>query len=164
MDHFRLEPLAIQPAADAPYRQVAIVINGAPLLELVRVVEQPLLAAERKAAIAAGPCEGEVAPPASYMYPTVAVITRGAGEFFGTIESMFGLEPGDPQRGKTCVLGCDCGDPGCWPLLVRISRSASVIAWSAFSQFHRNWVYDLGPYQFDADAYEQELQRIRGAV
>lgn len=164
MDHFRLEPASAR--ADAgECRQVAIVINGVPLLELVRAVELPLLAAEREIAIAAGASEGEAAPPpASYMYPTVGLITRDAEEFFGPIASMFRLEPDDPHHGKTCVLGCDCGDPGCWPLVVRITRKASLIGWSEFSQFHREWGYGLGPYEFNAGAYDQEFQRISAAV
>ena len=38
--------------------------------------------------------------------------------------------------GKTQILGCNCGEPGCWPLLVKIMVNDEIIVWSEFTQPH----------------------------
>ena len=63
------------------------------------------------------------------------------------------------------VLGCECGEPGCWPLVCRISATDRIVRWSDFEQPHRNgsgapvaWTYDgLGPFEFDRAEYDAAL-------
>lgn len=50
---------------------------------------------------------------------------------------------------KTVLLGCECGEPGCWPLMARVEVGAEQVAWSDFEQPHRrdNWAYaGFGPF------------------
>lgn len=93
------------------------------------------------------------------MYPTLLCFEKESVSFFGLIET-FQLTPTDAEFGKVCVLGCDCGIASCWPFLVRIETEDSVVRWSDFAQFHRDWDYDLGPFCFSRDAYEAELRRF----
>ena len=69
----------------------------------------------------------------------------------------FVIPEDDPRRQKATVLGCTCGVSECWFLLVRISLEKSIVRWSEFEQFHRDWQYDL-EFVFDRSAYEAQLQ------
>lgn len=40
-------------------------------------------------------------------------------------------------QSRTQILGCACGEPGCWPLVCRIEANASTVEWSDFQQRHR---------------------------
>ncbi len=42
---------------------------------------------------------------------------------------------------------------------VRITLNKSTVIWSEFSQFHRDWKLDLGPFTFDRKQYEAELSK-----
>ena len=35
------------------------------------------------------------------------------------------------------VLGCDCGEWGCWPLMAYIDSDQELVRWSRFNQPHR---------------------------
>lgn len=69
--------------------------------------------------------------------------------------------------GKAAVLECECGCPGCWPFLVKITVEEDIVMWSDFEQPHRgpesaggHWKYDkFGPFIFDRKQYESELFR-----
>jgi predicted RNA binding protein YcfA (HicA-like mRNA interferase family) len=67
------------------------------------------------------------------------------------------------RRGKIAVLGCMCGDVGCWPLLVSIEPLEDRVVWRGFEQPHRSrWRHDgLGPFVFDRARYTAELERPR---
>jgi hypothetical protein len=68
-------------------------------------------------------------------------------------------------NGKTQVLGCNCGESGCWPLLVKITVNDETIVWSDFEQPHRSedsaggyWDYsNLKQLEFDKKDYEEQL-------
>jgi hypothetical protein len=62
--------------------------------------------------------------------------------------------------GKTVLLGCVCGDPGCWPLMARVEVGASEVRWSDFEQPHRDsWSHEgLGPFVFDREQYAAALE------
>lgn len=70
------------------------------------------------------------------------------------------------------LLECDCGCPGCWPFLVRITLTEDEIIWSDFEQPHRGvnstvgeWTYDnLKPFVFNRNQYEEELKRVSDKV
>lgn len=61
------------------------------------------------------------------------------------------------------MLGCECGEVGCWPLSVSVTRLEDGYQWSGFNQPHRaERNYDsFGPFLFDKDQYEAA---VRGAV
>jgi hypothetical protein len=64
------------------------------------------------------------------------------------------------------VLGCECGEWGCWPLLARISVCDGAVAWDGFAQPHRP-VRDysgLGPFRFTRDQYEDALADLSLAL
>lgn len=60
-------------------------------------------------------------------------------------------------RGVVALLGCDCGEVGCWPLEARIVRSDNLVTWRGFTQpFRQNRDYDsFGPFVFDRAQYER---------
>jgi hypothetical protein len=60
--------------------------------------------------------------------------------------------------GDSCVLGCTCGDTGCWPLTARITIRGRHVLWSDFRTGHRPWdLADLGPFRFNRPAYDRAL-------
>lgn len=68
------------------------------------------------------------------------------------------------------VLDCTCGCQGCWPLSLKIKEKNDVIVWSDFENVYRtnltnpdhNWDYSkLGPFTFDKEQYETEMQKLR---
>jgi hypothetical protein len=60
--------------------------------------------------------------------------------------------------GDTCLLGCRCGDTGCWPLTARVEIGPAIVRWHGFRTGHRDWdLSGLGPFVFERRAYEQAL-------
>lgn len=96
--------------------------------------------------------------------------TRGyqpAGEYDGLVPEHFnfgdlsryylGTEANQwPKPGEAWLLGCQCGEVGCWPLAVRITVDSSTVTWSNFAQPRRSdWDYAaFGPFKFDRRQYE----------
>lgn len=69
-------------------------------------------------------------------------------------------------HGKTVLLGCDCGEPGCWPLMARVEASSTEVRWGDFEQPHRRgrWSHHaLGPIVFDRGLYEKTLAEAEEA-
>ncbi|WP_405062594.1 hypothetical protein OG474_13395 [Kribbella sp. NBC_01505] len=66
--------------------------------------------------------------------------------------------PGTPYA----LLGCDCGDMGCWPLAAQIHADADTVTWDSFRQPHRpEWDYSgFGPFTFDRAQYDEALQLL----
>jgi hypothetical protein len=63
--------------------------------------------------------------------------------------------------GDTVLLGCVCGDPGCWPLTARVTVSESTVTWSGFRTGHRDWdLSTVGPFTFERPAYEAALAKV----
>jgi hypothetical protein len=68
----------------------------------------------------------------------------------------------DSTEGEIAVLGCVCGEPGCWPFRVEIALRDDVVVWSGFEQPHRAWRYDeLRPFVFDRTQYLSALNQKR---
>ena len=61
----------------------------------------------------------------------------------------------DLLSGQIFVLGCECGEVGCWPLVCRITEVAGYVVWDRFSQPHRpeRDYSKLGPFRFEAAQY-----------
>jgi len=151
------------------YAPREIWINEQPLLDILRPIEAVYVAAEVADRIGDGESEGDLQglTAASYMYPTAGMLGAPpprVGEFFGLVDATFGLDAADPAVGKTWVLDCECGNAGCWPWLARIVVETSVVTWSEFAHYHRDWSYNIGPFRFDRAAYEAEFAQYRQRV
>lgn len=74
-------------------------------------------------------------------------------------------EPRPPGAIATALLGCECGEWGCWPLLADVHAGPDEVVWSDFRQPHREapdrqWTYDgLGPFRFGRPGYEAALNQ-----
>jgi hypothetical protein len=130
------------------------VVDGRSFKNLLAEIEGPFAAAEGSPQLA-GKYEGlwvnYVAPPSRH--------------FLG--------EPSHPVYtvdGKTTILDCECGQPGCWPLLCNIAATADQVVWSDFEQPHRRgrheqraWVYSaFGPFVFVRAEIESALATLVG--
>lgn len=143
-------------SVEQPVTLVAIRINGRDLVDIVRDVEWEFAAEEG--------------------YPDLAgkYVGLGSPEVLAPAQHLLAV----PARwhtwdddGKVAVLGCECGTPGCWPLMVEIALTADTVTWSGFEQPHRArsrigddassravWRYDaLGPFVFSRAKYEAAL-------
>ena len=134
---------AVQPSpADPDFPEVVPVIDGVPLTE--RVVRY----------------ESE-----SRMEPT------GEDQYGGLIPAFSGFEPAADHYlgrslpdgdGKVVLLGCSCGEWGCWPLLARVVVGDDAVEWRDFEQPHRP-VRDyagFGPFVFERRAYEAAVSDV----
>ncbi|MDC0675339.1 hypothetical protein [Nannocystis radixulma] len=144
------------------FQPCAILINDRDLIEQVRDVERPHAAreiAERRRDdpeldLTVDQLAGD------YLHLTrreLALPSRHLLEPSDDVRRGFAVAADDPIHAKTTVLQCTCGILECWFLLVRITLFDEFVVWSDFEQFHRDWVYDLGPFIFDRQAYERAL-------
>jgi hypothetical protein len=128
---------------------VQIVINGQDLRDVIRPVELPFATREGSADIA-GAYSG--LPPEVVFLPSRHLLGEPTPLY-------------SDGSGRTQVLECECGEPGCWPLTVRIDVHAQEVVWRDFHQPHRGanskqpeWRYDAMPqFRFDRKGYEQAL-------
>ena len=69
-----------------------------------------------------------------------------------------------PEHGW--LLGCECGEVGCWPLTARIAVSVDEVVWSDFAQEHRpDWDYTgFGPFVFERQKYGRAVALAAEAV
>lgn len=121
---------------------VDVFINNRRLIDMVREVELPFARNEGNPEIAGG-----------YLgLPPEAVFLPGRG-FLDNPDEWYG------QEGKSAVLGCECGEPGCWPFLVKIKLETDRVIWDGFEQpYRKKWKYDkLEPFVFDREQYENQL-------
>lgn len=118
--------------------RVRVIIDGADLVDRVREIEAPAFAAE------------------------------GIANLAGTYGGMQPYEWVDlPEQygdGRAAVLGCDCGEVGCWPLRVRITREGGTVTWSDFwapgSKHTPSLLESLGPFVFDGAAYDAAVSAV----
>lgn len=58
------------------------------------------------------------------------------------------------------LLCCgDCGESGCWSILVNVEYDDSYVYWRKFKHNHRNWEYDIS-YKFDKTEYQNALKQL----
>jgi len=90
--------------------------------------------------------------PASYRFGSASV------HYFAGSESVV-------ADGKSPVLGCECGEWGCWPLLARVVVDQDAVTWTDFEQPHRRDrdYSGFGPFVFDRRAYEEAVAAIADA-
>ncbi len=63
---------------------------------------------------------------------------------------------------KIPLLGCECGEWGCWPLLAQIEADGEQVVWTGFEQPfrpRRNYAA-FGPFTFERTAYEAALREL----
>lgn len=122
------------------YDCLEIFIDGESLIDLVRNWEKPF--AQR---------EGHPALAGNYEWLPA------------NKETYLALQDAEVDDEKTALLECQCGCPGCWPLLVNIRKEAETVIWRAFEQPHRSeesaagfWNYvGFGPFVFERQTYEK---------
>jgi hypothetical protein len=124
---------------------VRILINGSDLRTLVGELEVTSAAAT-----------GSAGPAGAYHY--LSGYHFPSGVFEGRPD-----DPGLLREGQVTLMGCDCGEVGCWPFLASISVQDGAVRWTGFRQpFRPAWTYDaLGTLRFDADEYFHEIARAR---
>ena len=68
------------------------------------------------------------------------------------------------NRGVIALLGCDCGEVGCWPLEAQVVVDDDVVTWRGFSQpFRPQRDYgDFGPLRFRRSQYERAVRQYTG--
>jgi len=101
---------------------------------------------------------------------------KPAGDYGGLIPHWFNYGPlnryflGDfdsesyfGRRGNIYLLGCSCGEVGCWPLAASVKASVDTIEWDSFQQPHRpEWDYSqFGPFIFESNAYRQAVADLQ---
>jgi hypothetical protein len=81
---------------------------------------------------------------------------------FGDLKSYFvGLNEHQwPGSGQAWLLGCECGEVGCWPLEARVHIDSRTVTWTDFAQpFRRERDYTgFGPFTFDRAQYEKSVE------
>jgi hypothetical protein len=85
---------------------------------------------------------------------------------FGRMDDHFHGRSADAMGPKTPVLGCECGEWGCWPLMARITVTGDLVVWDSFEQPHRmtrNYTA-FGPFQFDRRQYDDALRALTEAI
>jgi hypothetical protein len=85
---------------------------------------------------------------------------------YGPIDDYFlgrRISPCRNEDGAQYLLGCQCGEVGCWPLMGRIVASAGVYEWRDLHNPCRDArdYSGLGPYRFEAAAYEQAARQLK---
>ena len=124
---------------------VRLLVNGRDLVELIGDFEREF------AADLAG----------SYgLLPAVDVLPP-ARHFLGEPDPSYASDDG-----HTMLLGCECGEPGCWPLQARIDATERTVIWREFQQPHRpGWDYArFGPFVFDRVQYDASLAHAAGKL
>ncbi len=71
-----------------------------------------------------------------------------------------------PRRGHLWLLGCQCGEVGCWPLEATITATSEAVTWTAFRQPHRpERTYEgLGPFTFERGQYDAAIAEALEAL
>jgi hypothetical protein len=96
-----------------------------------------------------------------------------AGSYGGLIPAFFRFGPAvvhyfasegafvDENR-KIPLLGCECGEWGCWPLLARVVADEETVTWTDFEQPHRKQrdYSAFGPFTFDRRVYESAVADV----
>jgi hypothetical protein len=151
MDIIQLVTDVAAGSSAATTRLVAIRINGRRLVDLIRDVELPFALREGHATLAG-----------AYLGIPAMVAFLPSRHLLGEPAAGWDWEPE-----AVPVLQCDCEEPGCRPLLVRIAVGSATVTWSDFRQPHRgpqsragHWRYDTLPgFTFDRRQYEDALRQ-----
>jgi len=139
----RIEFRAIaQELPDGVFSRLVPHVNGVPLPDLVREAELPSARREGKPDLAG-----------SYAGLPLDEVSWPSRHFLGEpVLSWFG-------DGDTVLLGCACGEWGCWPFTAIVTVAEDTITWSGYRTGHRDWDYrELRDITFDRVQYEEALR------
>jgi hypothetical protein len=126
-------------------------INGVHLRDLARAVELPAAEADGQPELA-GSYAGLAADP-EVCWPSRHFLGAPRISWFD-ISNDNGADDAE-----TVLLGCVCGEAGCWPLACDVIMGHDVVVWQHFRTGHRSWdLGGLGPFRFDRDQYEAAVR------
>lgn len=135
--------IALTPIDEYGARLAVLRVDGRPLLDIIREIETPIATAAGQPSLAGG-----------YSYLNAEEVIYPSRLLLG--------EPNGPMpeySTRVPILECECGCPGCWPLLVRVSLTDDAVTWSDFRQPHQdNWIYPDVRFVFDRHQYEDALK------
>ena len=127
-----------------PVRAVVPHINGVPLIQLIDEFERAK----------------KFEPVGGYGGLIPELFEYGPLEkyFFGEFDSGSYWS----SLGGVYVLGCECGEVGCWPLQCRIGAHGDDVIWNEFCQPHRKTrdYSGFGPFVFDGAQYREALVKL----
>ena len=119
-------------------------INGSPLADLIAAFER----------------DRDFDPAGTYAGLVPQHFNFGLLEryFMGEVEA----ESYWDRLGGIYVLGCECGEVGCWPLFCRVSVNGNSVIWNQFAQPHRpeRDYSDFGPFAFKLEQYRRALSTL----
>jgi hypothetical protein len=131
--------LGVVRPGDSPYHVARLVINGRDLVDLVATFERDF----------AGELAGKYEPlPANDL-------VAPSRHLLGQPDRLYQY-----AEGRVALLGCECGESGCWPFVARIDAGDDRVTWRDFAQPQRpQWSYaGFGPFVFDRAAYEAAIR------
>ena len=115
-------------------------VDGVSLVDLARRAE-------------AGPAKADHQPDLAGSYAGLVVGEARWQDWYSGVDPQVGFGAGD-----SCLLGCVCGDTGCWPLTAKITIGDDTVLWEGFRTRHRAWdLAALGPFTFSRHAYDAAL-------
>lgn len=84
---------------------------------------------------------------------------------YGPMDAYFlgrGTSPCRQNDGMQYLLGCECGEVGCWPFMGRIDALANVYEWNQFCNPYREArdYLGFGPFRFEASGYVQSVSHM----
>lgn len=67
-----------------------------------------------------------------------------------------------PGAGSAWLLGCDCGEAGCWSLTADVVATPAQVTWRGFAQDHRPGrdYTAFGPFVFERIAYDRAVAEL----
>ncbi|WP_328422774.1 hypothetical protein OG470_09450 [Micromonospora sp. NBC_00389] len=70
------------------------------------------------------------------------------------------------RMGVINLLGCDCGEVGCWPLDAQVVTADDSVTWRGFAQPHRpkRDYGSFGPFVFRRNQYERAVREAVAAT
>lgn len=85
---------------------------------------------------------------------------------FGPLDEHYLGRSSERPGAKVPLLGCECGEWGCWPLLARIRATDDTVVWSEFEQPHRRQrdYTDFGPFAFPRAQYDEAITDLTDAL
>lgn len=102
-------------------------------------------------------------------------LTDPAGGYGGLIPELFEYGPLDRyflgksettpfvrRPGRIFLLGCECGEVICWPLMCSVEARDRKIAWRSFEQPYQlaRDYSSFGPFVFELEQYEEALRNL----
>ncbi len=135
--------------SEQEYACAMILINGRPLIDIVREYELPYARKYGQENIAGG-----------YM-PICADYL---------LDLLTDKKKSEEYDRETPVLICQCGCEGCWDLLMTVVQEGAFVEWTNFHNPHRSsptsaggyWNYnDFPSFRFDKQEYQTAIARLK---